>query len=88
MSTYEVICTGGGIWLSLLHKKVGFNRYTYCVESDFKTCLSCYKDIGSDYEFYEENMVFSYDRYDARMQNEELQEIYKELLKQLENKRY
>ena len=82
MDRYEVIYTGGGIWLSLLHKNINDTVLTYCVSNDYKDCLSCYVNIGVDYDFYEDNMVFSYGSNQPEMKR--YTKIYKQLLENLE----
>ena len=61
MNGYEVVYTGGGIWLSLYHMEVGDNTLTYRVDNEFPNILSCFVNIGKDYEMYEENMIMSID---------------------------
>lgn len=59
MNGFEVIYTGGGVWLSFYHMKIGDNILSYMIDNCFPNVLSCFINIGEEYEMYEENMIMS-----------------------------
>lgn len=86
MKGYEVFYTGGGIWLSCYHMKIGNNTLTYVIDNQFPNVLSCFANIDEDYGMYEEDMIFSVNIDDDTSGIRK--EIHKKLLKNLKKEMF
>jgi hypothetical protein len=80
---FELCYTGGGIWLSMAHIEMDDDVYSYVVSSDFKDEFTGYINIGSDYNFTDENMQFSLSAADLKILNNCFTWIYNILLENL-----
>lgn len=81
MNGFEVIYTGGGVWLSFYHVKDGDHVLSYMVDNIVPDDFTCFMDIGEDYEMYGENILFA--RSKGGDDYEKYKHIHEKLVKNL-----